>query len=68
MGAEGGGFWVVAIFGSRVLYFNDHEEGFNISPYSKYGTIDEYNCGQSALYDTVVSIYNGLNNPPYWFI
>lgn len=29
-GAEGGGFWVVAIMGKEVIYYNDIEEGFNI--------------------------------------
>jgi len=68
MGNEGGGFWVVAVFGNRVLYYNDIEEGFNISLYSSYGEIAEYSCEQSDLYDSVVSIFNGLKNPPYWFI
>ncbi|WP_316821942.1 hypothetical protein [Pedobacter gandavensis] len=26
-GGEGGGFWVVAIFGTEVIYYNDIEEG-----------------------------------------
>lgn len=41
-GSEGGGFWVVAICGRRVIWYNDIEGGFNISNYSQYGIIDEY--------------------------
>ena len=43
-GNEGGGFWVVAIFGNTVIYFNDIEEGFNLLSYSTYGQISEYCC------------------------
>lgn len=48
-GTEGGGFWVVAIFGRTVIWFNDIEEGFNRSSYDKYGTISEYWCNQDEL-------------------
>jgi len=48
-GSEGGGFWVVAIFGNAVVYYNDIEEGFNLSPYDTYGHISEYGCEQSEL-------------------
>src|ERR1700675_4644614 len=30
-GDGGGGFWAVGIFGQEVLWYNDIEEGFNIS-------------------------------------
>lgn len=30
-GIDGGGFWVVAIYGSTVVWYNDIEEGFNAS-------------------------------------
>jgi hypothetical protein len=48
-GDEGGGFWAVAIDGDRVLWFNDIEDGFNWSPFSERGTIDEYGCEQAGL-------------------
>jgi hypothetical protein len=48
-GIEGGGFWVVAIFGKEIIYYNDIEEGFNISSYKTYGRIDEYKCSQVDL-------------------
>ena len=48
-GDKGGGFWVVAILGRTVIYFNDIEDGFNRSTYSKYGKIRRYFCNQDYL-------------------
>lgn len=55
MGEEGGGFWVVAIAGNNAIYYNDIEEGFNISSYSQYGILDEYGCNQSELHDLIIN-------------
>lgn len=52
-GDEGGGFWVVAMIGSICIYYNDIEEGFNISSYKYFGEIDEYFCNQSDLLETI---------------
>jgi hypothetical protein len=48
-GDEGGGFWVVAVFGQTCVYFNDIEDGFNTSRYRTFGQIDEYWCDQTEL-------------------
>jgi len=48
-GNEGNGFWVVGILDHNVIWYNDIEEGFNLSPYTNYGTIDEYWCNQDQL-------------------
>ncbi|MES9950855.1 MAG: hypothetical protein ABW118_17995 [Candidatus Thiodiazotropha sp.] len=48
-GNEGGGFWVVAIFGITVIWYNDIEEGFNRSTYETHGVISEYWCNQDKL-------------------
>ncbi|QQO07705.1 hypothetical protein [Breznakiella homolactica] len=48
-GNKGKGFWVVAIIGNSVVYYNDIEEGFNRSCYIKYGEIKDYYCNQSEL-------------------
>lgn len=48
-GGEGGGFWVVAICGTKVLWYNDIEDGFNISDYKTYGQIEGYYCNQDQL-------------------
>lgn len=59
-GNEGGGFWVVAIFGNEVIYYNDIEDGFNISPYENYGHIKEYRCNQSELNSTIIGLYERI--------
>lgn len=48
-GKEGGGFWVVAVFGETVVWYNDIEDGFNHSSYTQFGVIDEYWCNQDEL-------------------
>jgi hypothetical protein len=48
-GDQGGGFWVVAIGGSICIYYNDIEDGFNVSTFSRYGIIDDYLCNQDEL-------------------
>ena len=63
-GQEGGGFWVVAICGRRIIWYNDIEEGFNISTYSGYGYIDEYWCDQYALDEVVMQLFSlGIGRP-----
>jgi len=52
-GREGEGFWVVALIGQTVIWYNDLEEGFNRSRYSALGTIDDYWCNQDELEVTV---------------
>lgn len=59
-GNEGNGFWVVALVGKWVVWFNDIECGFNLSIYASYGTIDEYWCNQDGLESVVQRIINGL--------
>ncbi len=48
-GDEGGGFWVVALIGQECIYYNDMEDGFNISRFSTFGCIDDYRCNQTEL-------------------
>lgn len=55
-GDKGDGFWVVAVIGRSVIWYNDIEEGFNISRYTKYGTIDEYWCNQDELRITLINV------------
>lgn len=56
-GNEGNGFWVVAIAGKRVIWYNDIEEGFNISSYTKYGEIEEYLSHQDELKYVIMKLY-----------
>jgi hypothetical protein len=39
-GIESNGFWVVAICKDHVIWYNDIEEGFNISDYTNSGLIN----------------------------
>jgi hypothetical protein len=50
-GGGGGGFWVVAVSGENVLWYNDIEEGFNVSRFIAHGRIpdDEYWRNQDLL-------------------
>lgn len=48
-GTVGGGFWIVAIIGNRVIWFNDIEDGFNCSSYVVVGELAEYFCNQDEL-------------------
>ena len=48
-GEQGGGFWVVALIGKSVIWYNDLGEGFNRSRYSSYGTIVDYWRNQDEL-------------------
>ena len=50
-GDYGGGFWVVAIIGSQIIWYNDIEEGFNRSTFKRFGIIpdEEYVCNQDDL-------------------
>jgi hypothetical protein len=59
-GDPGLGFWVVALVGRTVIWYNDIEEGFNRSRYSAYGTIDDYWCNQDELELTVQYLMNAL--------
>ncbi|WP_374980538.1 hypothetical protein PSGK_03380 [Pseudomonas solani] len=51
-----GPFWIVALNGNQVLWYNDVEEGFNLSTYREHGTIEQYFCNQDPLEWTVQSL------------
>ena len=59
-GTRGGGFWVIAIIGGTVIWYNDIEEGFNRSTYSSYGVINEYFCNHDELETTVQYVASTL--------
>ena len=61
-GKEGGGFWVVAIVGNNVVWYNDIEDGFNRSKFKKYGKIDGYWCNQDQLERTIQNIINAIKD------
>jgi len=57
-GDRGGGFWVVGVLGDRVVWYNDIEEGFNVSAYECDGEIpsDEYRCNQDELHHALMRL------------
>lgn len=57
-GKPGDGFWVVAIIGATVIWYNDIEDGFSRSRYTSFGTIDEYWCNQDELELTLQYVLN----------
>jgi hypothetical protein len=59
-GDAGHGFWVVALIGRSVVWYNDVEEGFNRSHYTTYGQIDDYWCNQDELEVTIGYLMNAL--------
>ena len=61
-GEDGGGFWVVAVCDTNVIWYNDIEEGFNISEYKIYGQIEEYYCNQVELSWSVSKLFNLIKN------
>ncbi|MBS7255828.1 hypothetical protein [Flavobacterium branchiicola] len=56
-GEMGGGFWVVAICGTKIIWYNDIEEGFNICDYTVFGEIEEYSCDQDELIWSVKRLF-----------
>lgn len=50
-------FWVVAICGKRIIWYNDVEGGFNISEYTAFGTFDQFFCEQDEFSWSIVKLY-----------
>ncbi len=61
-GDRGGGFWVVAVVGSSVVWYNDIEHGFNCSSYSTLGKIEDYLCNQDHLEEVVQYISDAIKS------
>ncbi|WP_417535056.1 hypothetical protein [Marinobacterium stanieri] len=59
-GNEGKGFWVVAVVGQTVIWFNDIEDGFNRSQFEEFGRIKDYFCNQDELEWQVQNVIDDL--------
>src|SRR5262245_48849693 len=55
-GDEGSGFWVVAEKDGQVVWYNDIEDGFNISRFTSRGTIAEYACNQTSFEEFLLGL------------
>lgn len=61
-GDMGGGFWVIAVIGCTVIWYNDIDDGFNRSNYSHHGQIDDYWCNQDELEVTLRYLMHSLEH------
>ena len=52
----------MGVIGETVIWYNPIEEGFNISPFKSYGTIDDYRCNQDHLAQTLCSLLCQIEN------
>ena len=59
-GEAGNGFWVVAVLGATVVWYNDIEDGFSRSRYDTVGEIGEYWCNQDELEHTLQGVLNAI--------
>lgn len=56
------GSWVVAMIGQMILWYDDIEEGFRLSPWTRYGFIGgEYWTGETSLGQQLETISNYFN-------
>lgn len=55
-GDAGGGFWVVAEKDGHVVWYNDVEDGFNVSPFTTRGVIAEYSCSQLSFGEVLLGL------------
>jgi len=49
-----------AIVGRTVIWYNDIEDGFDRSAYSRYGTIDDDGCNEDELEVTVQYLISAI--------
>lgn len=57
-GDAGGGFWVVAVVGEECVWYNDIEDGFNVSRFGAFGRIADYRCSQSELRHRIAGYFD----------
>jgi hypothetical protein len=55
-----GGFWAVALIGTSVVWYNEIENGFNRSHYTRHGLINQYRCNQDNLGETLETLLDIL--------
>ena len=54
-------FWVVGLAGKTAIYYNDIEEGFNISGFKTYGHLDDTGYEQDELQWTMIKLFKSRN-------
>lgn len=66
--ADIGGFWAIAVESDRVLWYNEYEEGFNVSRFTIRGVIpdDQYWCNQDPICLALPELATGENPNGHW--
>jgi hypothetical protein len=60
-------FYVIAIFGRRVIYYNDIEEGFNLSEFDEYGWIRGGGANQNDFHEFISHLFTFITSgKPWW--
>ncbi len=54
-------FWVVALCENYLIWYNDIEEGFNVSRFKIKGEIVEYNASKNELNLAIETLKNIIN-------
>jgi len=57
-GEKGNGFWAIGVYENKIIWYNDIEEGFNVSTFKISGIINEYGTEQDELQWAVNKIKN----------
>jgi len=55
-------FFVIAIFGDRVIYYDDIEEGFNISEYKEYGKLISGGANQNDFHEYISHLFTFISS------
>ncbi len=65
-GDRGGGFWAIACHNNKVLWYNDIEDGFQVSRFEHAGTIPdhEYWCNDDPIKWAIPRLGGPLRHPP----
>jgi hypothetical protein len=60
-------FFVIAVFGRRVIYYNDIEEGFNISEFDEYGKLKGGGANQNDFHNYISHLFTFISSgKPWW--
>jgi hypothetical protein len=61
-------FYVIALFGHKVIYYNDIEEGFNIAEFKEYGRLEgDGGANQNDFGEYISHLFTFISSgKPWW--
>lgn len=60
-------FFVVAVFGKRVIYYDDFEGGFSISEFEEYGKLIGGSSNQNDFHEYISNVFTFITSGnPWW--